>query len=224
MSVPVTSDTIYGDCELDWHPLIRLWKTDPMNVATTRARKSEETRLRIEREACRLFVEKGIAETTTRDLAAAAGIAEGTIYRHFASKEILALELFRRIHAGLADLALAAEAGNDRIEDKARALITAYCRKADEDWPLFSYHLLAQHAMLRHVPPGAHSPVKVVRKIITEAIAKGEIPDRDVEVLTSAVLGLILQPAISKVYGEVHGPLEAHADWLSTAAVNVLKG
>ena len=195
-----------------------------MNVATTRAKKTEETRKRIEWAACRLFVEKGIAETTTRDIAAAAGIAEGTIYRHFASKEILALELFRRIHGNLAQLALEAGAGNERIEDKARALITAYCRMADQDWPLFSYHLLAQHSLLRHVPLDAPSPVKVARRIITESIASGEIPKRDVEVLTSAVLGLILQPAISKVYGEVHGPLEAHADWLATAAMNVLKG
>ncbi len=152
MTNAVTLDAIYGEHETDWDPLAGWWKTYDMNVATTRAKKTEETRKRIERTACRLFVEKGIAETTTRDIAAAAGIAEGTIYRHFASKEILALELFRRIHGSLAQLALEAEAGNERIEDKARALITAYCRMADQDWPLFSYHLLAQHSLLRHVP------------------------------------------------------------------------
>ena len=39
-------------------------------------------------------MEKGITETTVRDIAAAAGLAEGTLYRHFESKEELAWELF----------------------------------------------------------------------------------------------------------------------------------
>src|ERR1051326_1470188 len=40
-----------------------------------------------------LFAEKGFAETTTKDLAKAAGVSEPLLYRHFPSKEALYLEI-----------------------------------------------------------------------------------------------------------------------------------
>jgi len=41
-----------------------------------------------------LLVQKGVAETTTRELAAMAGVAEGPIYRHYKSKDDLVREFF----------------------------------------------------------------------------------------------------------------------------------
>jgi AcrR family transcriptional regulator len=53
----------------------------------------ERTRKRILEAAARLFAARGFQETTTRDLAAAAGIAAGTLFNYHASKEELALGL-----------------------------------------------------------------------------------------------------------------------------------
>jgi AcrR family transcriptional regulator len=47
------------------------------------------------RAALELFTTKGYHETTTPLIAARAGIAEGTIYRHFASKDELLNEIYR---------------------------------------------------------------------------------------------------------------------------------
>src|SRR5258707_1433266 len=58
--------------------------------------KAEDTKARVERAALTLFVARGVAETTTKEIAMAASIAEGTIYRYFPSKEGLALDLFAR--------------------------------------------------------------------------------------------------------------------------------
>ena len=41
----------------------------------------------------RLFSEKGIRETTIKDIAKEVGITEGAIYRHFNSKEEIVLGL-----------------------------------------------------------------------------------------------------------------------------------
>jgi AcrR family transcriptional regulator len=47
------------------------------------------------RAALELFTSRGYHETTTPLIAARAGIAEGTIYRHFASKDELLNEIYR---------------------------------------------------------------------------------------------------------------------------------
>ena len=53
----------------------------------------ENTRSRILRSALKLFASKGYDGTTTRDLAAAAGVAEGTLFRHFVNKKAILVEV-----------------------------------------------------------------------------------------------------------------------------------
>ncbi|MBZ8178761.1 TetR/AcrR family transcriptional regulator [Oscillatoria salina] len=53
----------------------------------------EDTRSRILQAALRLFAQKGYDGTTTRDLAAAAGVAEGTLFRHFVNKKAILVEV-----------------------------------------------------------------------------------------------------------------------------------
>jgi AcrR family transcriptional regulator len=56
---------------------------------------SELTRQRLIRAALELFTTTSYHDTTTAQIAKKAGIAEGTIYRHFDSKQQLANELYR---------------------------------------------------------------------------------------------------------------------------------
>jgi AcrR family transcriptional regulator len=53
------------------------------------------TRQRLIRAALELFTTRGYHDTTTAQIAKKAGVAEGTIYRHFASKQQLLNELYR---------------------------------------------------------------------------------------------------------------------------------
>jgi AcrR family transcriptional regulator len=53
----------------------------------------EDTRTRILQAALRLFARKGYDGTTTRDLATAANVAEGTLFRHFVNKKAILIEV-----------------------------------------------------------------------------------------------------------------------------------
>lgn len=52
-----------------------------------------ETKQRILQSAQRLFAARGYDGTTTRDLASAAGVAEGTLFRHFDNKKAILIEV-----------------------------------------------------------------------------------------------------------------------------------
>lgn len=186
--------------------------------------KAEDTKAKIERAALTLFVARGVAETTTREIALAAGIAEGTIYRHFVSKEAMAAELFLRVHGGLAEQLETAQRERTGLQAKSRAIVEAYCRAADADWLLFSYHLLSQHQHMVQVRIEQANPVAVVREVVRKAMAAGEIPRRDVDVVTAMTMGIVLQPAIHKVYGRITGPLGDHVELLAEAVWSVLQG
>lgn len=60
-----------------------------------RRRNPRNTRERLIRASLDLFTSQGYHETTTPQIAARAEVAEGTIYRHFASKDLLLNELYR---------------------------------------------------------------------------------------------------------------------------------
>jgi AcrR family transcriptional regulator len=76
----------------------------------TEARKAE-TRKRIVAAALDLLSEGGYAATGIQAIATRAGVATGSVYRHFASKAELATEVFRR--AAARELAAVDEATAD---------------------------------------------------------------------------------------------------------------
>ena len=184
--------------------------------------KAEDTKQRIERAALTLFVARGVAETTTREIALAASIAEGTIYRYFPSKEQLAVDMFLRHHRALAEALDEAQGKAATLREKIDAIVRCYCEWADRDWTLFAYHLLNQHSFLIQVPDGDPNPVNVVREVIAWAMKAGEIPSRDADLAAASAIGTVMQPATYKVYGRFEGPLTAHIRFFADAAWAVL--
>jgi AcrR family transcriptional regulator len=184
--------------------------------------KAEDTKARVERAALTLFVARGVAETTTKEIAMAASIAEGTIYRYFPSKEQLALNMFLGHHRALAEALAEAQGAARGLRAKVEAIVRCYCDWADRDWTLFAYHLLNQHSFLIQVPDGTPNPVNVVREVIGQAMKAGEIPRRNVDLAAASAVGVVLQAATYKVYGRFEGPLSSHVRFFADAAWAVL--
>ena len=184
--------------------------------------KAEDTKARLERAALTLFVARGVAETTTKEIAMAASVAEGTIYRYFPSKEQLALDLFLRHHQGLAEALAEAQRPAKGLRAKIEAIVRCYCEWADRDWTLFAYHLLNQHSFLIQVPEDTPNPVAVVRDVIGQAMKAGEIPKRNVDLAAASAIGVVMQAATYKVYGRFTGDLSDHVRFFADAAWAVL--
>lgn len=177
---------------------------------------------RIERAALALFVTRGVDAATTREIAAAAACSEGAIYRHFDSKDELAAAMFLEIHARLAALVREAARNRKGIAEQTAAVVDAYCATADEDFPLFTFHLLYAHRFLP-TPEGADNPVDAVEDIISAAIRRREIARGEPGFIAGMALGVVLQTALQIHYGRIKGPLSSYANELVTAALAVMR-
>ena len=148
---------------------------------------------RIDEAALELFIHMGVDAATTKLIAKAAGVSEGAIYRHYKSKDELALTLFMSAHRRLSGLVEAAAAGESGIRAKATAIVHAYCQAADENWPLFTFHMLSIHRFLPFYQENGRDPVSVVEKLLKRAMLEAEVPAADPRVLAAMVIGLISQ-------------------------------
>ena len=186
------------------------------------ARDGTKTRKKLSDAALRLFVDKGIGETTTRDVTNAAGVAEGTLYRHFESRDDLAWTLFRENYAAYARRMKALVEEESEPIAALGAIVRAWCAAFDREPDVFRYLLLLQHEYVRRVTPDMESPIKELRKLMDRAIDQGAIGVADPLVATALSQGPLLQIATSIVYGELPGPMIDWADTIEAATLRVL--
>lgn len=188
-----------------------------MTTGAGKTRAGLATRARIEKEALRLFAEKGYEGATIRDLAQAVGVADAALYRYFGSKEEIARDLFRSRYGALARDIAAIGGKNLPFRRTARLLVDRLCALFDDEPDVFAFILLNQHAHLRFVDDHDNA-VEALRAIMTRAITNREIHMDDADLAVAAALGAVLQPALFKLYGRLPGPLRDRAEALTHAA------
>jgi AcrR family transcriptional regulator len=97
-----------------------------MRISKEAKKRTEE---KILRTAVKLFVEEGYRETTTRRIASEAGIAAGTLFNYFPSKETLAMSMLaERLAAGRADF-LRRRSGDEDLGEDLFLLISSELRQ-----------------------------------------------------------------------------------------------
>lgn len=186
-------------------------------------RDGTSTRKRLERCALDLFVEKGISATTIKDIAKSADIAEGTLYRHYTSKDELAESLYLKAYDSITSEIRQSADKFPTLKAKLKAMIFFFCQKYDEDPILFNYLLLSQHHQMQILTNKEYSAHAQLLPTINEAIKKKEIAKRDPDFYVAIVLGIVLQAALSRVYGRIKRTMVDDAEELVIAVCGALK-
>ena len=180
-------------------------------------RSGDATKSRIQKSALMLFVDNGVDGTGMREIAKAAGITEGAIYRHFKGKDELVWALFADSYQAYGEKLDALQRGAVHTAAKLEAMVRGFCTFYDEDETLFRFLLLVQHGQLLKVTDAMRTPVDVVMDVISDGIRAGHITYKDASAATAAVLGIVLQTATFKIYDRLPGPMHARADALVAA-------
>ena len=181
------------------------------------------TKLEIDRTALKLFAEKGVKETTTREIAAAAKIAEGTLYRHYKSKDDLAWMLFRDNYAELGEQLNRVQAVEHTAKDKIQAMIRYFCHVYEADRDMFTYLFLARHDHMQRLNPRLPNPYLVFRRVVSQGMRSGEIPRQDPDVAASMVMGVVLQVIDSRILGgRIKHSIASLADTIADGCWRVL--
>ncbi len=193
-----------------------------MPVAENKRPRARNARPKIERAALKLFVSEGVDAATTREIADHAGVSEGALYRHYKGKDELALALFMETHNRLGEMLHDSLLAEGTIAEKVGRAVTAYCELADEDWLLFSFHLVSLNRFLPHDTKRDDDPVTVLENLLTMMMANGDIPKGDPAVTAAMCLGVVMQAGQNKIYSRLAGPFSQHIDAFTRAILAII--
>ena len=89
----------------------------------------QRTQDRIVQAACDLFSDRGFEKTTTRDIAKSAGIATGTLFNYFPSKEALAVSIIANAVSSARDKFESKRRGGESLEELLFLLVVTELRE-----------------------------------------------------------------------------------------------
>ncbi len=140
------------------------------------------------------FARNGYDATRVRDIAEAAHVSEGALYRHFASKEELARELHRQAMSLFSEELLAAalaDTATASLRQMATRVLTLYRERP----AAFVYALMqAPPAAVASMPDDRDLPIDIITRVIEQARTQGSVRAGDSRVLASCFLGCLVQP------------------------------
>ena len=184
--------------------------------------RGKKTKERIDTEAMRLFVEKGVDATSIRDISSAADIAEGTIYRHYTSKDEMVWQLFYQNYCRIYNEINSAQSSQDTLRDKLGAMIKYICELFDNDRVMFIYLLVLQHGQAQKLTSKAPSIPTLLSKLITEAIKRKEIPAQKANLSAAFVMGIVLQTVNFLTIEQLQGKMAKYQQDISQTAWKIL--
>ncbi|MBT2543648.1 TetR/AcrR family transcriptional regulator [Streptomyces sp. ISL-44] len=178
---------------------------DSSNTSAAVGSRRQATRQKLYEAAVTLIAEQGFSATTVEEIAERAGVAKGTVYYNFASKNDLFEELLRH-GVGLLTVSLRTAAeetearGGSRVE-ALDAMIRAGLVFIDR-YPAFTQLYVAElwrtnRAWQSTLMVVRQEAVAVVETVLREGVERGELSaEIDVQLTAAALVGMVLVAAL----------------------------
>lgn len=164
---------------------------------------------RILQEALRLFAERGLAATTIRDIALATGYTNPALYKHFETKEALALALFERCYREQLARVSGAIRNEEGFEVRFHAFLQAFAELFDAHphAVIFTTDTLA--TLWPRMPDDLKSRtlVTLTRELLQQGRREGFVAkDADLALQINLVIGMLTQVTRQLYLGALKGP------------------
>ena len=172
--------------------------------------------------ALQLFVEKGIEGTTTREIAQLAKAGEGTMFRHFESKDELAWHLFNENLTTFVNRLEESISKQSNTKGKIRSMVEAGYTLYETNPLLCTFLLLTEHSAARRMPENYKTPINLVMRAIDEGQKKGEARMMDPSLAAALVFGAITRVPIFKHAGLIKRDLREMVDEVTDACFKMI--
>jgi AcrR family transcriptional regulator len=152
--------------------------------------------------------EHGYAACSVAAVAARAGVAAGTVYRHFDNKAQLVAEVFRAVVTREVDAVAAAVAADTDPSLRVAAVIETFAGRALKA-PRLAYALLAEPVdpavdALRLEFRIAYRDI--VATVIADGVASGALPPQNPDVVAAALVGATGEALVGPLSGDSADP------------------
>jgi AcrR family transcriptional regulator len=144
------------------------------------------------------LAEGGYASASVVGVARRAGVATGTVYRHFPSKSDLFAEVFRRCSQAEVDVLRDIAGRGEPVANRLAAWVEAFVRRALAE-PVRAYALIAEP-----VDPAVEAERLLFRRAyadlfaaaLREGMSRGEVPPHDADLVAAAIVGALAEALV----------------------------
>lgn len=175
--------------------------------------------------ALTLIAKKGLNATTTREIAALAGTAEGTIYRHFKGKDDLMQHLFKQSAEQFHAILTRRISDLDDPGERVKAFVKGVFEFADVHPDAFNFLLSTHHLGVLNTgdSPGPPLPARLFVKTLEDGMTKGRFRPVNPMLATGWIVSMAQRSVIlSQSNLLTSQPKEQTIDETAEAAIRIL--
>jgi AcrR family transcriptional regulator len=179
----------------------------------------------IMKEALHLFAQKGIEGVTVREIGARAGYTNAALFKFFATKDALALDLFERCYLALFESLSAAARPELPFADRLHGIVTVFVRQMERDPDALLFVQDQLRSMWPRVSPGIrrHSILGLIRATLKQGVRENRVRSTaNLNLLIASISGTLQQFARMLSFGEFRGRATAWSGELEQIILRIV--